>query len=43
MAIYKSYYEARKARVTTECKVVKVEGGYMIMDYASYIRWKKQR
>lgn len=42
MTIYKNRYQSKKYANGNEV-VVKVEGGYVIMDAASYNVWKKQK
>ena len=46
--IFKNRYQAEKARKTEPDfngaeVVVKVEGGYVLMDAADYLVWKKQK
>lgn len=42
MIIYNTRYQAKK-NATSEEKVVKVDGGYTIMSYDEYRRWKGQK
>lgn len=42
MMIYRSKYAARMAAHDGEV-VVKVEGGYMLMEARAYRAWKRQR
>lgn len=42
MTIYKNRYQAKKHAKSNEV-IVKVEGGYAIMDAAYYNVWKKQK
>ena len=39
--IYTTRYQAQKAK-TGDCKIVKVDGGYMLMTYSEYNTWHKQ-
>lgn len=41
--LYKSRYYAAKAKTDDNDVVVKVEGGYTIMDAWEYDVWKKQK
>ena len=43
MTIYKTRYQAEKARRKGAEIVVKVDGGYAVMTYAEYNTWKKQK
>lgn len=43
IAYYPNRYRAEKARVKGMEIVIKVEGGYTVMDYSTYRRWKKQK
>lgn len=48
MEIYKTRYAADKARKTnpyipSDSKIVKVEGGYVLMEEAQYQIWKNQK
>ena len=43
MTIYKTRYQAEKARRKGAEIVVKVDGGYAVMPYAEYNTWKKQK
>ena len=42
MIIYPTRHQARKARRYEEC-IIKVEGGYMLMNYYVWRIWKKQK
>ena len=42
MTIYPTRYQARKHKRADQ-SVVKVCGGYILMDYAEYSTWKKQQ
>ena len=43
MRHYDTRYQAEKARKKGEEIVVKVSGGYLVMTYAEYRIWKKQK
>lgn len=48
MEIYKTRYQADKVRKTdpyhkSDERIVKVDGGYMLMDEKQYQEWKKQK
>lgn len=43
MTVYKTRYQAEKARRKGEEIVVKVSGGYAVMTYAEYNIWKRQK
>ena len=43
MTVYKTRYQAEKARRKGEEVVVKVSGGYAVMTYAEYNIWKRQK
>ena len=43
MTIYKTRYQAEKARRKGAEIVVKVDGGYAVMTYAEYSVWKNQK
>lgn len=48
MTIYTTHYQAIKARETdrvysTADKIVKVDGGYIIMTASDYNTWRKQK
>lgn len=43
MTVYKTRYQAEKARRKGEEVVVKVSGGYAVMTYAKYNIWKRQK
>ena len=43
MMIYKTRYQAEKVRRKGEEIVVRVSGGYVVMTYADYSVWKKQK
>ena len=40
--LYKTRYQAQKAKKADE-KVIKVDGGYMVMTQADYQIWRKQK
>lgn len=40
--LHKTRYQAQKAKKADE-KVIKVDGGYMVMTQAEYQIWRKQK
>lgn len=43
MKIYKTRYQAEKEKIKGREKIVKVNGGYVIMSYDKYKDWRKQK
>lgn len=41
--IYKTRYQAIKAMGTEDLAIVKVYGGFMLMEWGNYHIWKKQK
>ena len=42
MYVYKTRYQAEKDRKANE-RIVKVDGGYVLMDYKYYEIWRNQK
>lgn len=43
MEVYTSRYLARKNTAGRDIKIVKVEGGYAVMEWSDYNIWKNQK